>query len=327
MCDQVKVSVVIPTYKRPFLLGKCLVNLSRQRFPKEEFEAIVVTDGPDESTMQLCDRLRGSLNLNLYCYSLPAKAGPATARNLGWKKALGELILFTDDDCLPEPGWVPAFWTAHQNFTGVCQVMTGRMVVPIPHEPTDYEQNIARLETAAFVTANCACPKICLEQVGGFDEEFETAWREDSDLHFKLMLHEIPIVKIADAVVIHPARLASWGVSLKEQRKSMYNALLFKKYPRLFREHISRYPKWSYYLSVASALCVMVAAVYHNPTVALVAAAFWLFTTITFARKRLQNTSKAPLHVAEMIFTSALIPFLSVFWTLRGSVRYKTWFL
>lgn len=69
------------------------------------------------------------------------------------------------------------------------------------------------------------------EKVEGFDERFKAAWREDSDLHFKFLEHNIPINKSEKAVVCHPERKASWGVSVSEQKKSLYNALLYKKHP------------------------------------------------------------------------------------------------
>ncbi len=47
-----KISVVIPTFRRPQLLQNCLASLMKQNFPKTDFEVIVVSDGPDEMTRQ-----------------------------------------------------------------------------------------------------------------------------------------------------------------------------------------------------------------------------------------------------------------------------------
>ena len=70
------------------------------------------------------------------------------------------------------------------------------------------------------------------------------AWREDSDLEFRLLQQGIPIWRLQNALVIHPVRKASWGVSLKEQKKGMFNALLYKKYPGLYRKKIQPRPGW-----------------------------------------------------------------------------------
>ena len=52
--------------------------------------------------------------------------------------------------------------------------------------PTTSETRPAS-KRAEFVTANCFCRREVLEAVGGFDERFTAAWREDSDLHFRLL--------------------------------------------------------------------------------------------------------------------------------------------
>ncbi|MBX9627328.1 MAG: glycosyltransferase [Gemmataceae bacterium] len=75
-----RVSVVVPTYRRPELLARCRAALAAQRLPADQFEVIVVED-------VLAD-------------------GPATARNRGWRAARGTVIAFTDDDTIPDPAWL-----------------------------------------------------------------------------------------------------------------------------------------------------------------------------------------------------------------------------
>ena len=86
----------------------------------------------------------------------------------------------------------------------------------------------------------------CAIRAGGFDERFSAAWREDSDLHFRLLHQGGRIVWAPAALVVHPWP-ARWGVSLKQQRKSQFNALLYKKHPRLYRQRIRPWPPWEYY--------------------------------------------------------------------------------
>ena len=109
--------------------------------------------------------------------------GPAAARNLGWRMADGEIIAFTDDDCIPEPDWLANGVSAFVE--GVAGV-SGRTVVPMPANPTDNELNTTHLQRSDFITANCFYRREVLEEVGGFDERFTTAWREDSDLYFSV---------------------------------------------------------------------------------------------------------------------------------------------
>ncbi|MBO9684341.1 MAG: family 2 glycosyl transferase, partial [Flavisolibacter sp.] len=204
---------------------------------------------------------------------------------------------------------------------------TGRVKVPLSNSPTDYEKNTAGLETAEFVTANCCCTKSALEKTGGFDERFSMAWREDSDLEFQLMLHQIPIIHLENALVIHPVRQAPWGVSIQEQKKGMFNALLYKKYPELYRKKIQSSPLWNYYLIVLSSLIFVLTVFTEYKTIALISLLIWFLLTTVFIQKRLKNTSKKPRHVVEMIVTSICIPFVSVYWQLYGAWKYQVFFL
>jgi glycosyltransferase involved in cell wall biosynthesis len=320
------VSIVIPTYKRPDLLYRCLAALTHQHFPANLYEIIVVSDGPDVLTHELVQEF-GEKNFDLVFFTLPMKKGPAAARNLGWQSARGKLILFTDDDCMPGSDWIKSYYNAWIGWPQEPVTFTGRITVPRSPQPTDYEKNTAQLESAGFVTANCACTKTALEIVQGFDESFTMAWREDSDLEFKLIAKQIPIAHIEQASVVHPVREAPWGVSIKEQRKSMFNALLFKKHPSLYRQKIRAKPLWNYYAIIFLSLVVVVAALAHWIQLMVAALVGWMALEVSFIMKRLSGADRSPRHIAEMVVTSLIIPFLSVYWTLYGSVRFKTRFL
>lgn len=328
------ISIVIPTFRRPQLLDRCLDALQRQKFPEGDFEIIVVTDGPDYETVHTINSRDDWYAFRVF--SLACKKGPAAARNFGWKMASGKLILFTDDDCLPGPYWVRSYWLAYtlcaqQTVAGKLEktplAFRGSVTVPRPERPTDYEKNTAGLETADFVTANCACSRTALQIVGGFDEAFNMAWREDSDLEFKLIRHNVPILYVTSAHVVHPVRKAPWGISLKEQKKSMYNALLYKKDPYLFRKKIYSQPYWNYYGIIYCLLTAALAASVRYWPLAVAAGIPWLFLTGSFIFRRLMGTRLSFSHVTEMIFTSLFIPILSVYWTWYGSIRFKTFFL
>ena len=320
------VSVVIPTYRRAKLLRLCLAMLSNQNC-KEAFEVIVVSDGEDEGTALLMDEFIQHQNPSFIYTLLSCKGGPAAARNKGWQMAKGELVLFTDDDTQPSANWLQTYWNAYLKSGKKDVVFSGKVKVPIVHSPTDYERNTAGLETADFVTANCACTKAALQKVNGFDEHFTMAWREDSELQFKLMNAGIPISKTQDAVVLHPVRKAAWGVSLKEQKKSMFNALLYKKHPQLFRSQIYASPVWSYYAMIVLLIAALILFITGWYVLSTLFFSGWLLLEITFISKRLRNNSHSLSHVCEMIVTSLLIPFLSVYWTLYGAFKYKVFFL
>jgi glycosyltransferase involved in cell wall biosynthesis len=316
------ISVVIPTYHRPQLLMDCLAALFNQDF-KGRYEIIVVSDGPDPATRKMVED--SCFDERLRYFEMPFKKGPAAARNYGWKKACSPLIAFTDDDTQPDKSWLSAFKDAYHQESQIA--FSGKVIVPISPAPTDYEKNTAGLQIAEFVTANCCCTWMALQQTGGFDERFSMAWREDSDLHFKLIMDQIPIIHVEEAKVLHPVRNAGWGISLKEQRKGKFNALLYKKFPSLYRQRIQPAPLWNYYLMILSSLFFIVCLVMNLPWPALFFFTGWAVLLARFIYRRLKGTSKTITHILEMICTSVCIPFLSVYWQIYGAWKYRVLFL
>lgn len=319
------ITVVVPTYRRPALLNRCIKALLAQRFDKNQFEIIVVSDGPDAETQTMLNNWAGYDLPVLKFMPLPQKKGPAAARNYGWQNANGQIIVFTDDDCIPDSHWLSEI--AKHCHTNEDVAITGKVIVPISEEPTDYELNISHLETADFITANCACTKTALIKAGGFDERFSMAWREDSDLHFKLMNNAIPIKKVKTAMVTHPVREAAWGVSIKEQKKTMYDALLFKKYPKLYRKKIQSSPPLLYYAMILAFLVMLIGFIGGNTSVGMAGLTTWLALTLFFTFKRLRNTRLTANHIAEMLVTSLVIPFCSIYWQWYGAAKFKVLYI
>ncbi|HJU06532.1 MAG TPA: glycosyltransferase, partial [Nitrospiraceae bacterium] len=161
-----QVSVVVPTYKRPHLLDRCLAALVAQILSPEQYEILVVDDGPTEDTRQVVESwaMRPTAPRLRYL-PVPTHRGPAAARNLGWQAAQGGIVAFTDDDCIPAPEWLAA---GIGPFTDrAVWAVSGRIIVPLPAAPTDWERNVAGLERAPFATANCLYRWRALSAVGG----------------------------------------------------------------------------------------------------------------------------------------------------------------
>ena len=323
------ITVVIPTYRRAGLLRRCLEAVLIQDYAGE-LEVIVVDDGGTDDTRDMVADLARRSGAPKLRYLRPSLAhGPAVARNCGWRAARGELIAFTDDDAVPTRGWVSegaaamGSEPAASRYAAVC----GRVRVPVAEPPTDHERMTQGLEEAAFVTANAFVWRVALVQVRGFDERFTRPWREDSDLQFRLMRDVGQVGRCEGAVVLHPVRAERWGVCLRQQRNAYFDALLYKKHPRMYREWIHRLPPWDYYLIVLFALGALLLALGGAPTAAKISGLAALALVVRFAFRRLRHTARTPAHVAEMLVTSALVPFLSVYWRLRGAVAFRVLFL
>jgi glycosyltransferase involved in cell wall biosynthesis len=351
----IQISVVVPTCRRPDLLERCLAALLAQEFDPAAYEIIVADDAACDETRALVERwaaraqeqvlqvpparlLAHEVGQDVLVERAPLvvaeepgprvrylpviyRHGPAAARNAGWRAARGAIIAFTDDDCIPTPGWLSAGAAA---FAAGAAAVDGQIVVPLPDAPTDYERDAAGLMVAEFATANCFYRRDVLAAVGGFDEQFGTAWREDADLFFTLVERGYRTERAESAVVVHPVRPAGWGVSLRQQRKSLWNALLYKKHPALYRQRIQPAPPWHYYAIVAALRGVLAGP---GRGWRMLFGAVWALLSGRFCARRLRGTSRAPSHLAEMLVTSALIPPLSIFWRLRGAIRFRVWFL
>jgi len=323
--EQVSVSIVVPTCGRPDLLNRCLGALTMQRFDPTRYEIIVVDDRPSVATRDIVidwAKHAARRGPTVTYIASPGPHGPAAARNHGWRAARGQIIAFTDDDTVARTDWlekgVEAF--AHPDVEAVW----GRIVMPLHRTPTDYELDAKGLERAEFVTANCFCRKSTLEKIGGFDERFRFAWREDADLYFNLLDIHARIEHVPAAVIVHPIRPARWGVSLSQQKKVIFDALLFKKHPDLYRRKIRARPNWNYYLIVLALAAAIGFGVAGLTVPAVAAAAAWLALTARFCAARLRHTVHTPSHVLEMIVTSALIPPVSVFWRMVGMLKFRT---
>jgi glycosyltransferase involved in cell wall biosynthesis len=321
-----RIAVVIPTYRRDDLLRRVLAAVIAQRYPGNAFEILVVDDGRSTATQalvaELALRTRGAPALR-YLEPPPGTRGPAAARNTGWRATEAPIVAFTDDDTVPSRHWLAE---GERAMRGPHVAVCGRVQVPTPPAPTDHERNTQGLETAEFVTANAFVRKDALEKVGGFDERFTRAWREDSDLHFMLLERVGTVGRAPAALVLHPVRPAPWGISLRQQANAAFEALLYKKHRALYRARIRPGPPWLYYFTVGGALAAIGGWFAANDAVAIGGALVWLGGTLVFALRRLAGASHTPRHVAEMLVTSAAIPFLSIGYRIAGAIRHRVFF-
>jgi GT2 family glycosyltransferase len=229
----VTVSVVVPTVGRPSL-ERLLTALA-----DTELADAALVDAALVEVLLVDDRRHagGSLrpavppSLAGRVSVLPGRgAGPAAARNTGWRAGRGEWVAFLDDDVVPAPDWwarLAADLRVPPDVAGV----QGRVVVPLPagRRPTDWERCTAGLGDARWATADMAYRRSVLASVGGFDERFPRAYREDADLAVRVRGagHRLTV---GQRVVRHPVRPESRWVSLRTQRGNADDALLRRLY-------------------------------------------------------------------------------------------------
>ena len=321
----IRCSVVIPTYRRPELLARVLEALARQTIAAREFEIIVCDDAGSGETLAQVERWGSQHATPIRCIRAEApRQGPAAMRNAGWRAARGPIVAFTDDDTIPDPDWIRQGLIALED--DAADAAGGRVIVPLPEDPTDYERDAARREVAGFVTANCFCRRAVLVSLRGFDPRFRAAWREDSDLFFNLIKNGYDVVHAMDAIVVHPVRPKPWGVSLRSEQKHVFDALLYKKHPTLYAQFIRPDRPYLYY-AILAALAVGIAGTFTgSPGQTLAGIVAWLVLTVVLILRRLRATRHSFDHVAEVVVTSLLIPVVSVYHRIRGGVAFRVAF-
>ena len=193
------VSVVIPTYNRASLLLKLLDSLTKQTYPFDHFEVIVVDDGSTDETEQVVRKFAESAPFSVV-YLRQKRKGPAAARNLGIRHSQGEIIAFADSDVTVVEGWIENA-VKHFKNNGV-EGVEGR-TEPCGSE-TPFSHRAHNLKGGQFLTCNIFYTKAILEKVGGFDERFQAPHREDSDLAWRVLDVGGQIVFAPDVLAFHP---------------------------------------------------------------------------------------------------------------------------
>ncbi|MFD2091553.1 HAD-IIIA family hydrolase [Blastococcus deserti] len=312
-------TVVVPTIGRPSL-DVLLDALATASGPRPA-ELILVDDRPAGSPLRP-DRP----GLPPVRVVRTGGGGPARARNLGWRTARTEWIAFLDDDVVPDPDWYQRLAEDLARLPADVAGSQGRVRVPLPPDrrPTDWERGTAGLATSSWITADLAYRRAALSAVGGFDERFPRAFREDSDLALRVMDTGARLVR-GRRWITHPVRPADRWISVRVQAGNADDVLMRRLHGPDWRTRadapLGRRPQHT--AVTAAALAAAGLAAGGRPRAAAVAAAAWLAGTAEFAWARIAPGPRTRAEVATMAATSALIPPVATWHWLRGVVRHR----
>lgn len=205
------VSVVVPTFNRPEALAACVQAIVRQDYPRDRLEVIVVDDG---SLMPVTVSGRESQHDVPIRVLRQSNAGPASARNLGAQHARGDMLAFTDDDCMPAPQWLRELAHAFHGVPG--KLIGGRTVNALVDNLYSSASQIIVDEAYAyflsresdlkfFASNNMAMSAEHFHENGGFDPSFRTA--EDRDFCDRWIRRGHLVEYAPEAIVYHQHRL------------------------------------------------------------------------------------------------------------------------
>jgi len=228
-----KVSVVVCSYNGAATLRGCLEALQKVDYP--DFEVMVVDDGSKDSTQSIVAEFPLVKNI------LQPNRGLSVARNVGMQAATGEIIAYTDSDCMPDSDWLYFLVSTllHSSYAAVggpnlnppAQGPIPAAVAACPGAPTHVL--LSDTEAEHIPGCNMAYWKSVLEEIGGFDPEFRTAG-DDVDLCWRLMQVGHRVGFSPSALVWHHRRFTMQAYFRQQKGYGEAEAMLRFKHMQYF---------------------------------------------------------------------------------------------
>ena len=236
-----RVSVVVCAYNAERTMAACLASLEKLNYP--DYEVVVVNDGSTDRTLEISERFA-------YCriISQPNK-GLSVARNVGADAATGEIVAYTDSDCVADPDWltylVAKMETAQlmacggPNFPPPEDSLVPAAVAVSPGGPT----HVLLSDDVAEHIAGCnmAFRRDVLLRMGGFDPVYRAAG-DDVDICWRFQDAGYTIGFSPAAVVWHFRRNTVKAYIGQQRGYGKAEALVYSKHP--FRFNLFGQAKW-----------------------------------------------------------------------------------
>ena len=250
------VSVIVPAYNAQGTLGQTLKALIEQDY-SGSFEIIVVDDGSSDQTAQI---IRSYPKIR---YVHQTNAGPAAARNHGAKEARGQILAFTDSDCIPHKDWLSNLMLGFVE-KNVAVVMGSYGIANRSSllARCVYKEIIFRHKKLlpdfpkVFGSYNFCVKKDIFDQVGGFNTSYRQASGEDNDLSYKIISSGGLIYFERKALVDHYHPTQVWKYLKEQYRHGFWRVGMYFNHPLMVKG--DGYTFWKDAVEVSlSLLCVI----------------------------------------------------------------------
>lgn len=225
------VAVIVPVHNGAATIRTCLEALLAQDWPREALELIVVDNRSTDATQAVVGEYPVRLVEEDRVQSSYA------ARNRGVAASHGDLLAFTDADCVPDPGWVRALAAAFEDHrvglaAGPIEAWRAdRLVERYQAVRALRAERAVRHPVLPFAqTANAACPRVVFDAVGGFDDacpfggDLDFCWRVQCRTGLRLAYE-------AAAIVRHRHRTTWRGLFALYEKNALANCLLAERWP------------------------------------------------------------------------------------------------
>lgn len=223
---RISISIIIPLFNAEKRLPVLFESLSSQTYPHQLTEIIFVDNGSTDRTAQQLKNFTNTTDIAARIVNEFDYPGSYAARNKGIEHANGEILAFTDADCIPEKDWI-ANAVARLLAEGRGAVIGGRvdLVAEDVRKPTPVEmfelvlgfpqeENVIR--NGYSVTANLHAWKSAFEVVGPFNSRLKS--KGDYEWCMRASSHGYQILYAPDVGVVHPARRTLKEIVLKTRR-------------------------------------------------------------------------------------------------------------
>lgn len=312
-------AVVIATRERPVRLRWLLNALCEQDCPPEQFEVSVAYDPRSGETERvlLSHPLRAQGRLRAVPFP-PHRTCPGAGRNAAWRATQSPLILFTDDDCRPHPGWVGQALSGRGSSSRVIQGRT----VPDPDESlilrgAPWTETMLITPPSGWAEAcNIAYPRELLEGLCGFDEQLRVG--EDTELWLRARALGAELVAAPEMVVYHAVHARRLDQAVRSVMRWQDLAALVKRHPAA-RQNMCGRLWWKREHAAVCAAAAGLTRLGRDPR--------WLTLLVPWLLLALRHRGYGPrglVRSATELPGRALIDSAEVLTLLRGSLRYRT---
>ncbi len=236
-----RVSVVVCAYNAERTMDACLDSLERLNYP--DYEVVVVNDGSSDRTLEIAESYP-----NCRIFSQPNK-GLSVARNVGAEAATGEIVAYTDSDCVADPDWL-TYLVAKMEASGLA--ICGGPNFPPPEDslipaavavaPGGPTHVLLSDEVAEHIAGcNMAFRRETLLGLGGFDPVYRAAG-DDVDVCWRFQ-DAGHLIGFSPAAIVWHFRRNTVAAYCRQQRGyGKAEALVYSKHP--FRFNLFGQAKW-----------------------------------------------------------------------------------
>jgi GT2 family glycosyltransferase len=261
-------TVVIPSYNRRATLEMVLEGLAQQTLSADHFEVMVVLDGSTDDSPIMLESWRQSGRLPNLRWHLQPNSGQAQARNTGVQLATTPIIVFLDDDVVPEPELLEAHLQHHVDGRSIA--VLGDCLVVREQRDSLYHLGVwawwedmyhrralpgRKPGFRDFCTGNVSLRREDFLRVGGFDPDFRGYGGEDFELGYRLLQAGVEFVSDRRVRARHYHRTTVAGVLRATRQEGRGDILLGQKHPELRSGlRLMRIPRDRYGLLVSTAL-------------------------------------------------------------------------